>query len=404
MSTYKNSKPSQLVVALAGCHQGQKKEGVDNGWMACVGHVSYEDAVFVDFRDSKYFQDPVRGTCLLSRNIRDAIRQNKADDRDSVLLTLGGDHTVSLGSVMASRQVNPETRLIWIDAHPDINTPFTTLTGNCHGCPVAYLAGLVDGFRLEPGCPPLRPDQICYIGLRSIDDAEEEIIQRFEKQGLIRFCAEEILSSPDQMFDIIAKIEKAWGASHTRAEKFSFPIHVSLDVDSMDPEFTPATGTPVPRGLHPDHVQQLIHWANIMSSCGAHLDVMEVNPMLSSAKGAARTVGVTQRVIKAWYASHPNLPVEVTPMPVQTKTLSSVCLVDDHHHRRVIDTLGLMHSGFAPNPKRLLCLSGDRPRHFFSDASSTVQKGRPELIGFDSEAIHRSLLSRALHQLSASVG
>lgn len=175
-----------LVVALAACHQGQTKAGVDSGWIALAGDVNLSGATFVDFRDQRKFGNPIKGAMILSRNIGCALdKAAKAANADDVpLLCLGGDHTVSVGTVAATKWRHPTTRLIWIDAHPDINTPDvrspsvagqraphpnvvpqTTMSGNCHGMPVAHLMNLVDGFQL-PAC--IEPHEILYIGLRSI--------------------------------------------------------------------------------------------------------------------------------------------------------------------------------------------------------------------------------------------
>ena len=134
MSFYGSCQPSDgqlpLVVTLAGCHQGQTKLGVDFGWAALVGDERLSEASFIDFRNPAKFDDPIRGCTILSRNIIQGVEyaKLKSGQSDISMLLLGGDHTASIGSVMASRNINPATRLVWIDAHPDINTPWTTLS------------------------------------------------------------------------------------------------------------------------------------------------------------------------------------------------------------------------------------------------------------------------------------
>ena len=98
-------------------------------------------------------------------------------------LLLGGDHSLGLGSVAATARVhNGDFGVIWVDAHADINTPETTVTGNIHGMPLAWafgLAGRVPGFEWVPeGQTILRPDQLVYIGLRDVDAAEKKILKQ----------------------------------------------------------------------------------------------------------------------------------------------------------------------------------------------------------------------------------
>ncbi|SPQ94944.1 Arginase [Plasmodiophora brassicae] len=292
-----------LVVALAACHQGQTKAGVDSGWIALAGDVNLSGATFVDFRDQRKFGNPIKGAMILSRNIGCALdKAAKAANADDVpLLCLGGDHTVSVGTVAATKWRHPTTRLIWIDAHPDINTPDTTMSGNCHGMPVAHLMNLVDGFQL-PAC--IEPHEILYIGLRSIDDAELVRLEAIRQAGGFVYYADEILERG--MDAILADVDSKWGSPSATA--FDFPLHISLDVDSMDPKFAPATGTPVPDGLTPQQVATVLQWANSRAYRGlCHLDIVELNPDLSTARGAATTIATTQVLLSAWIQSHARL-------------------------------------------------------------------------------------------------
>lgn len=213
----------------------------------------------------------------------------------------GGDHTVSIGTFIATRQQNSKTRLVWIDAHPDINTPCSSLSGNCHGMPVAHLFNYVDGFKTEH---PLQPHEILYIGLRSIDQAEQERLDVLKMNGACIYTAEDVKTLG--IHAILREVEKSW-IEHMDSStgKFDFPIHVSLDVDSMDPEFTPATGTPVPDGIMPSDVEVVLRWSNRKAAGGlSHLDIVEINCYLSSPSGAAKTVSTSFQLLQAWTSSH----------------------------------------------------------------------------------------------------
>jgi arginase len=287
-----------LVVSFAACYQGQSRTGVEHAWMALTGTDTLLDASFVDFRDSRKFDDAVRGSVLLSRNIYHALEKSSLHcAQTAVSLCFGGDHTISIGTIMASRKQNPRTRVIWVDAHPDINTPETSLSGNCHGMPVAHVMGLVDGFHVNS---PVKPEEIAYIGLRSIDDAEQLRLDAIRDGGGLVFTMKTV--DENGIDCVIKKIEESWLGDQDQCE---FPIHVSLDIDSMDPEFTPATGTPVPNGLSPDEVMRVLRWANRRAQNGiCHLDIVELNPYLCSARDAAVTIGTTSSVLSSWLSSH----------------------------------------------------------------------------------------------------
>ena len=289
---------SNVVVALASCHQGQMRGGVDHSWIGLTGELQLQNGTFVDFRDARKFTTPIKGSVLLSKNIAHALRKKKElSGKDAALLCLGGDHTISLGTIMATRKENPSTRIVWIDAHPDINCPETSLSGNCHGMPVAHLMDFVDGFDIEN---PVKPHEIVYIGLRSIDDAEAIRLDKIKREGALIYHTQDVKTRG--IHAILDEINSHW--SSAGATTFDFPIHVSLDIDSMDPEFTPATGTPVPNGIHPEEVKEVLRWSNARAAGGiCHLDVVEMNPYLASAQQAAQTINTTQDVMRAWISS-----------------------------------------------------------------------------------------------------
>ena len=104
-----------------------------------------------------------------------ALETEQAAKRGEFALTIGGDHSVALGSIFGLLKARPETGIIWVDAHADLNTPLTTETGNLHGCPVGMLMEedsvrcRVPGFTWMKDGPRLSPDKIVYIGLRDVD-------------------------------------------------------------------------------------------------------------------------------------------------------------------------------------------------------------------------------------------
>ena len=184
---------------------------------------------------------------------------------------MGGDHALSLGTVPgvaahAARQGQPQF-VLWLDAHSDFNTLDSTTSGNLHGTPLAYATGQsgFDGFPEVPTVVP--PSQPCLIGLRSVDVAERELMARTDIRGYDMRAIDEsgvaALLAP-----FLDDVAKAGGA-----------LHVSLDVDFLDPAHAPAVGTTVPGGatVREAHlVMEMLCDSGLMTS----LDLVELNPML----------------------------------------------------------------------------------------------------------------------------
>ncbi|OCF40716.1 arginase [Kwoniella heveanensis CBS 569] len=156
-------------------------------------------------------------------------------------LTLGGDHSLAMGTVAGTKSKYPDACLIWVDAHADINTPLTTESGNLHGCPVSFLLGL-EGCDVAPFnewlSPCLKPEEIVYIGLRDIDDGEKKILR---ENGIKAYTMHHV-----DKYGIGKVVEMALDYVNPNREK---PVHLSFDVDALDPTVAPSTGTPVRGGL-----------------------------------------------------------------------------------------------------------------------------------------------------------
>ncbi len=185
---------------------------------------------------------------------------------------LGGDHSLSIGTVAgiarhSADQLRPQF-LLWLDAHPDLHTLASTDSGNLHGTPVAYLMGQ-DGFDgYYPAMPaPIPAENIFMMGLRSVDRFEHELItQTPVAVHDMRAMDEEGVKAPLERF--LARVKGAGGA-----------LHVSLDVDFLDPAIAPAVGTTVPGGatFREAHlIMELLCDSGLVTS----LDLVELNPFL----------------------------------------------------------------------------------------------------------------------------
>lgn len=192
---------------------------------------------------------------------------------------LGGDHSLALGSVAgaaahAQRQGRP-LFLLWLDAHSDFHTPLTSESGNLHGTPVAYIAGR-EGFDAFPPFPaPIPADRICLYGIRSVDAAEHAALLDHDIAiNDMRVLDEHGIVAPLRHF--LTRVREAGGM-----------LHVSLDVDFLDPSIAPAVGTTVPGGttFREAHlVMELLHESGLVTS----LDLVELNPFLDERGRTAR--------------------------------------------------------------------------------------------------------------------
>lgn len=200
---------------------------------------------------------------------------------DGFPIFLGGDHALSLGTVSGvadhAQSVGRPLFLLWLDAHSDFHTIETTESGNLHGTPVAYAAGRAGMAPFPPFPAPLPPERICLFGIRSIDPAEHRAL-----------LAHELFLNDMRVLDergVVAPLREF--LDRVRAENGL--LHVSLDVDFLDPSFAPAVGTTVPGGatLREAHlVMELLHESGLVTS----LDLVELNPFLDERGRTARVM------------------------------------------------------------------------------------------------------------------
>ena len=184
-------------------------------------------------------------------------------------LVLGGDHSLSIGSVRGAAR-NKKLGVIWIDAHADFNTAETTPSGNIHGMSLAVLAGVGDPSLVklwDEDIPVIDPKKIAIIGARDLDSGEKVNLQN---AGAMVLGMEQI-----DRYGMVAMVEKA--IEHVSRDVDG--IYLYLDLDALDPQHAPGVGTPVPAGL----TQREAHLAcELIAETGKliGMDVVEVNPIL----------------------------------------------------------------------------------------------------------------------------
>ncbi len=198
-----------------------------------------------------------------------------AIEQGSLPLVLGGDHSVALGTLGGLARSVGVGGVLWIDAHSDLNTPETSPSGNVHGMPLAAAIGLTDQ-RFDSDAwtlPAVEPERIALVGLRSVDARERE---RIRELGIKAYTMSDI--------DRIG-IERAIRESLTQIAGPGF-VHVSLDMDALDPEVAPGVGTPVRGGLSYREAHLALELVAESGLAGS-LEVVEVNPILDRENATA---------------------------------------------------------------------------------------------------------------------
>jgi len=196
---------------------------------------------------------------------------------------LGGDHAISMGTVSAvSRhcaEIGKKLAVVWIDAHADYNTPATSLSGNMHGMPLAFLTGepTLRPLLGERPFVPLSGDNLVLLGLRSIDKEERRRLREANIQ-----CVDMGMIDKFGISNLVEQVLYRIGGQNVH-------LHVSLDVDSLDPSVAPGVGTTVPGGLsyREAHLMlELLHGSGLVGS----LDIVELNPFLDHRGQSARVL------------------------------------------------------------------------------------------------------------------
>ena len=183
-------------------------------------------------------------------------------------IVLGGDHSIALGTLGGLASKYGAGGVLWFDAHGDLNTPETSPSGNVHGMPLAAALGLAtDRFASDAWpLPALNPERVALIGVRSLDEGERELVRRlgvavYTMTDLDRRGVEPVVREA---------LEQVDGAPF---------VHVSLDMDVVDPDVAPGVGTPVRGGLsyREAHLaMELVAESGLLGS----MDIVEVNPIL----------------------------------------------------------------------------------------------------------------------------
>ena len=218
------------------------------------------------------FLPEIKATC---ERIASLVRE--AASAGSIPLVLGGDHSVALGTLGGLAATHGPGGVLWIDAHSDINTPDTSPSGNVHGMALGAALGLAGGaFESDAWpLPAVDPKRVALLGVRLLDEGERRILR---DAGVRVFTMSEI--------DRIG-VERAVREALDRVAGSGF-VHVSLDMDALDPDIAPGVGTPVVGGLTYREAHLALELVAESGLAGS-LEVVEVNPILDRENLTART-------------------------------------------------------------------------------------------------------------------
>lgn len=213
-----------------------------------------------------------------NRLVMEAMHAELAGGRMPILL--GGDHCLGVGSITAvarhCRGAGKKLRVLWLDAHADFNTSQVTPSGNVHGMPVACLCGLGprELTHLGGSAPAMQPSEIRQIGIRSVDLEEKRLVKQYNLDIYDMRYIDEV-GMKRAMEEALADVD---GDTH---------LHVSFDVDFLDPAIAPGVGTTVPGGPNYREAQLVMEMIADTGRMGS-LDIVELNPMLDNRNETAR--------------------------------------------------------------------------------------------------------------------
>ena len=223
---------------------------------------------------ARYLGEIARASAVIARKVERIIGLGHFP------LVLGGDHSIAVGTVSGvaavARRENRRVGVLWIDAHGDINTPETSPSGNIHGMPLATLLGYGASELTEIGgwAPKVSPANVALVGIRSLDSGEKK---RLKETGVQVHTMSEIDRHG------VNQVMKKAIARVTDGTDF---VHVSFDLDAVDPAVAPGVGTPVKGGLdyrEAHLIMEVIADSGVMTS----MEIVEANPILDERNASA---------------------------------------------------------------------------------------------------------------------
>jgi len=285
-----NNLPSTVSIIPVPFDRGATRRGAGQGPDAIFGAglkrklnalgVTYQiddPAALPERKDEAHHPRLKHLTEVVTMNEQLAARVSALAEAGTFPLVLGGDHSIAIGTLAGLTRHYRNLGVIWIDAHSDLNTPDTTPTGNIHGMSLAVSLGKGDRRLTSIGGvkSTIKPEHVVLIGARSLDQGERDFIRR---EGIACFTMKDI----DRM-GMFRVMEEAIRISSTGTDG----VHLSFDIDSVDPKIAPGTGTPVQGGLsyREAHLaMEMLSESGILTSA----EFVENNPLLDRGQKTSR--------------------------------------------------------------------------------------------------------------------
>ena len=255
------------AIHVAGLIKKLLRQGHHIANIQSVGGRDFEILLREDNTNVRFLKD-ILNVCT---ELKNAVTQQL--EQGQIPLVLGGDHSQAIGTISGIsnfyRKQGKDIGVIWVDAHTDMNTPESTPSGNIHGMPLATLLGHghPDLLALNGTSPSLKPENIAIIGARDVDSTEIPLVREL---GVRVYTMSEI----DRRGASTCFREAVYHVGQNTAG-----IHLSFDLDGIDPKDAPGVGTPVPGGLslrEAHLICELIHQSKTLIG----MEIVELNPIL----------------------------------------------------------------------------------------------------------------------------
>ncbi|VDK24341.1 unnamed protein product [Taenia asiatica] len=306
---------SSLGIVAAAVDKGQPKDGVQKGPKEIRKHGLEElfkkpECKITEYKEVTQPKDREPDVILNCENQRALVETTlelteyvaKSVSENDMTLILGGDHSIGIGSIAGHLKIFPNSFVVWVDAHADINTPMSSTSRHTHGMPLSFL--LTETSKLIPQTqgfenikPVLKANQLLYIGLRDVDTPELKFIKDL---NISYFNMDDVRSiGIEGVMEITLKTIMRFSPNSQ--------IHLSFDIDGLDPKYAPSTGTPVPGGLSLDEGKYICKTLGqtgeltfyVLISLLKSMVVAEVNTSLGSPEDAKTTLNSALEIIKS---------------------------------------------------------------------------------------------------------
>lgn len=261
------------------------RDGLEQRWLS--GHYKkllarMQPAITIPVDDVARARTRINQNDLIFLDAIEAANEKLADEVEKTIqrghmpVVLGGDHSLAMGSIAGASRYAERLGVLWIDTHPDVNTPERSLSGHIHGMPLATAMGFCEdslprSTMMGKSVPMVAPEDVALLGIRDIDVAEEDLI--VEHNIFAR--------TMDEWYDlgILEGLKEA--ITHLRHQGVD-AIHLDFDLDVLDPGVLPGTGTRYPGGLTIREASQVLRYLGNEELPIRSMDFVELNPTLDS--------------------------------------------------------------------------------------------------------------------------